>query len=379
MPSSPSDDAHIERRFVSLPSPTARRNGAGYLPTQGLYHAAKGTRPRVALIATHYNVDFAEHYMGPLMAARGYGFLGWNTRYRGAEPYFTLDHALVDIGVGVRWLREEAGVESVVLLGNSGGGSLMAAYQSQATEPSLRPLLGQPVAEAALDLPPADYYVSTNAHPGRPEVLTAWFDPSVVDETDPTSVDPALDMYDPANGPPYSDEFVRRYRAAQEARNHRITAWALEELERVRKAGCMDRMFNLHRVWADLRYLDGDLDPSDREVGVCYLGPPKIWNYSPYGIGASNTLRTWLSMWSLEHSQCRGAPHLERIRVPSLVVQSMADAGVYPSDARTIEGHLGAEDKTLELVQGDHYLESPATARDEVADLVAGWLQDRHA
>lgn len=331
------------------------------------------------MIATHYNVDFSEHYMAGLMAARGYGFLGWNTRFRGLEHSFTLDHALVDIGVGVRWLREEAGVEKVVLLGNSGGGSLMAAYQSQAVEPNLKSLLGTPVAEAALELPPCDFYVSTNAHPGRPEVLTDWFDPSITDETDPTSVDASLDMYDPENGPPYSPEFMQRYRAAQVARNHRITAWALEELERVRAAGCIDRMFNMYRAWADPRLLDGSLDPNDREVGVCYLGPPKLFNYSPYGIGSSSTIRTWLSMWSLEYSQCRAIPHFERIRLPSLVVQSLADTGVFPVDAHTIHDHLAAEDKTLEFIAGDHYLLKPEGAREVVADLVVGWLHERGA
>ncbi len=96
-------DGHpVERRFISLASPTAGQNGAGYMPTQGLYHTPSGKMPRTAFIATHYNVDFAEHYMGGLMAARGYGFLGWNTRYRGAEQHFNLEHALIDIGVGVR-------------------------------------------------------------------------------------------------------------------------------------------------------------------------------------------------------------------------------------------------------------------------------------
>ena len=369
----------IERHFVSLPSPTAGRNGAGYLPTQGLYHHRVGEQPRTAIIATHYNVDFSEHYMAELMAARGYGFLGWNTRFRGVEHYFTLDAALIDIGVGVRWLKEEAGVDNVVLLGNSGGGSLMAAYQSQATDPNLRPLLGIPVAEAAEQLVAADFYVSTNAHPGRPEVLTDWFDPSITDEFDPVSVDPSLDMYNPENGPPYSPQFIERYRAAQVARNNRITDWALGELERVRSAGAIDRMFNLSRVWADPRYLDATLDPNDREIGVCYLGPPKFFNYSPYGIGSSNTIRTWLSMWSLEYSQCRAIPHLERITIPSLVVQSMADAGVFPVDAHTIHDNLAADDTTLEFIAGDHYLQTPDDARDVIADLVADWLAARGA
>ena len=122
----------VKKTFVSTDSPTGARNGAGFMPCQGLYFEPADSPAKVALIATHYNVDFSEHYLGEYMAARGYGFLGWNTRFRGLEHFFLLEHALVDIGQGVRWLREVAGVETVVLLGNSGGGSLMAAYQSQA-------------------------------------------------------------------------------------------------------------------------------------------------------------------------------------------------------------------------------------------------------
>ena len=122
----------IQREFLGLDSPTAGRAGAGGHPCQGLYHRAAGHRPKIAMIATHYQIDFSEHYIAEYMAARGVGFLGWNTRFRGFESNFVLDHALLDIGVGVRWLRETAGAEMVVLLGNSGGGSLMAAYQAQA-------------------------------------------------------------------------------------------------------------------------------------------------------------------------------------------------------------------------------------------------------
>lgn len=366
--------AEIEHQWVALTSATSARAGHGPHPCQGLYHRPARSRPRVACIATHYNVDFSEHYLAGLLAERGIGFLGWNTRYRGNEAYFLLEHALVDIAAGVRWLREEAGAEVVVALGNSGGGSLMAAYQSQATEPTIEAAPGLTLPDAVLDLPPVDLYVSLNAHPGRPEVLTAWIDPSVTDEADPLSVDPTLDMFDPDHGPPYAAEFVERYRAAQRARNDRITAWARDQLEQLSRAGAWDRVFTLHRVWADLRFADLSLDPSDRRPG-CYAGDPRGANYGPFAIGATSTLRSWLSMWSLEASQCRGEPHLRRITVPSLVVQSTADRGVFPSDAQAIFDALAADDKGLHFVPGEHYFEDGG--RDEVADLLAGWIDAR--
>jgi phosphoglycerate dehydrogenase-like enzyme len=198
------------------------------------------------MIAVHYQIDFSEHYLADYMAARGIGFLGWNTRFRGFESSFILDHALVDIGVGVRWLREVQGVETVVLHGNSGGGSLMAAYQAQAVHPHVTPLEGMRPAAGLADLPAADGYVASAAHPGRPDVLTAWMDASVVDENDPISTDSDLDLFDPKNGPPYSEDFISRYRSAQVTRNNAITDWAERELKRVRAAGFSDRPVHRH-------------------------------------------------------------------------------------------------------------------------------------
>ena len=215
----------VIREFVGLTSPTAKRNGAGGHPCQGLYYRGVGRKPKVAVIATHYQIDFSEHYLADYLATRGVGFLGWNTRFRGFESSFLLDHALVDIGVGVRWLRDVAGVETVVLLGNSGGGSLMAAYQAQAQAGHVTPLEGMRPAAGLTDLPPADGYVASAAHPGRPDVLTAWMDAAVVDENDPVATDPELDLFDEDNGPPFSAAFVARYRGGPDRpqrRDHRL-------------------------------------------------------------------------------------------------------------------------------------------------------------
>ena len=364
----------IVQEFVGLASPVVGRAGAGGHPCQGLYHRPAGARPATAFIATHYNVDFSEHYLASLMAERGFGFLGWNTRFRGNEAHFLLDHALAEIGVGVRWLREQAGVERVVLLGNSGGGSLMAAYQSQAVEPNVTPVAGMRPLPAIEELPPGDAFIALAAHSGRPEVLTAGLDPSVTDESDPVSADPALDPFNPGHGPPYGPDFQRRYRAAQRARNERITDWALGQLDELRQTRARDRLFTVFRSWADLRMIDPSIEPSDRRPNWCYLGDPMKANYGVFGVGTVSTLRSWLSMWSLRTSQCVAAPHLARITLPALVVHATADACVYESDARALYDALAAPDKTLEFVKADHYLQEPAGSREQAADLIAAWV-----
>ena len=351
--------AEVVREFIGLPSPVVGRAGAGGHPCQGIYHRPACARPRVAFIATHYNVDFSEHYLAGLLAERGFGVLGWNTRFRGNEAHFLLDHALAEIGVGVRWLREEGGARQVVLLGNSGGGSLMAAYQSQAVAPNVTPVAGmRPLA----------------AHSGRPEVLTAWLDPSVTDESDPVSADATLDPFNPENGPPYGPEFQARYRAAQRGRNERITDWALGQLDELRQTRARDRLFTVFRSWADLRMIDPSIEPSDRRPNWCYLGDPMKANYGVFGVGTVSTLRSWLSMWSLRTSQCVAAPHLARITLPALVVHATADACVYESDARALYAALASADKALEFIKADHYLQEPAGARTQAADLIASWV-----
>ena len=370
----------ITSEFVGLPSPVVGRAGSGGHPCQGIYYrsgGSSGIRPRTAFIAAHYNMDFSEHYLATFLAERGFGFLGWNTRFRGSEAHFLLDHALAEIGVGVRWLREQAGVSHVVLLGNSGGGSLMAAYQSQATAPNVTPVAGMRPLPAIENLPQGDAFIALAAHAGRPEVLTAWLDPSVIDEADPLSCDPDLDPFSPEHGPPFGERFQLSYRAAQRARNERITDWALAQLAALGGTRARDRLFTVHRIWADLRMIDPAIEPSDRRPNWCYLGEPVKANYGVFGIATASTLRTWLSMWSLRTSQCSAAPHLARITVPSLVIHARADTGVYDSDAHTLYDALAAPDKHLRVLAADHYLTEPAGARDEAADLIAAWVADR--
>jgi alpha-beta hydrolase superfamily lysophospholipase len=122
--------------------------------------------------------------------------------------------------------------------------------------------------------------------------------------------------------------------------------------------------------------MDGNLEPSDRRTPWCYAGDPRKANAGVFGIGTVSTCRSWLNMWSLTDSDCRAGPHLARMHLPSLVIQAKQDAGVFPSQAREIYDGIAATDKRLEELDGDHYFQEPSGARDQVADLIAAWLDE---
>ena len=116
------------------------------------------------------------------------------------------------------------------------------------------------------------------AHISRHGTMTEWLDASILDESDPTKRDPELDLYNPdnPNQPPYTQEFLDRYREAQIARNRRITKWVKEKLAELKAAGRPDDEFAfvVHGTMADPRWLDPTVDPNDRAPGTCYLGDP---------------------------------------------------------------------------------------------------------
>lgn len=387
----------LEVQALAMESPTKRRINLGQFPCVGNYYRPKGIWPKTAFIVSHYTASFANHYLAEYMAGRGYGFLGWNIRSVGAPVAagFNLEHSLIDLGVGVCWLREVAKVENVVILGNSGGSSLMGAYQAQALDPHID--AGSAPPEELEKLIPADFYVSLAAHPGRATVFTEWLDPSVTDENDPLSRDPDLDMYDPKNAPPYSEEFIARYRQAQIDRNERITLWAEAELARIGAGrphssttltgeeafgvpstdGIFDRFFSVPRQFADLRFLDLAIDPSKRPVG-CYMGDPLEANYSNYGLAPVTSAREWLAMWSLSRTQVRSEDQLPRITQPAIVISASHDQGCFPSHAQAIFDALGSQDKQLLFLDGMHYFEEYGS-RDDLADRLANWLEERGA
>src|SRR6185295_2969913 len=120
------------------------------------------------------------------------------------------------------------------LCGWSGGGSLAMLYQAQAEKPFVRKTpSGEDINLECLIK--SDAMIFQAAHLSRAVYLAESIDPSVLDENDPERRDPELDIYDPKcpNQPPYSAEFVSRFRKKQLERVRRRTAWVKEMLARL--------------------------------------------------------------------------------------------------------------------------------------------------
>ena len=191
----------------------------------------------------------------------------------------------------------------------------------------------------------------------------------MTDEADPDRRDLELDIYNPKcpNQPPYTAEFVQRFRAAQLARVRRKTAWVKETLEKLKqkKSGEMERGFVTYRTLCDVRFMDPAIEPNDRKPRWTFLGDPETANTGPVGIGRFSTLRAWLSQWSIDDSNADGPKCARSISVPLLAIENSADDAVPQPHARIIHDAAGSRDKTFQRDQGrDPLLPGPAGAAE---------------
>lgn len=354
----------------------------------GAYEAASrpigaGAGKRTGAIVMHPASNFMGHYLIAPLAERGVTCLGLNSRYAGNDTVLLMERVLQDLGAGVKYMREELGCERVVLVGNSGGAALAAYYQAEAERFTAETMVdGDPSHIVAADLPPVDGIALCAAHEGRSHLLLRWIDPSVVDEHDGLSVDPALDMYDPAHwadgaaaAPRYERAFLARFMAAQRARRDRIEARVRERLAALRATpdAPRDEAFVVYRTHADPRCLDLGLDANDRRPGSVW-GDARAVNYSANAMGRTTSLTAFLSQWS-SASRAGGPENLAKTSVPALLLTYTADQSTFPSTRDAWLGAGAGRIRNVDIVGGDHYLAGRADLQMRVADEIAAFAE----
>ena len=300
------------------------------------------------------------------LARAGQHVLWANSRYRGADYALIMEKVACDLGEAICDARDRLGYTNIVLAGWSGGGSLSMWYQALAESGQgiTDTAAGDPYEVSAERLPAANAVMMLAAHVSRHRIFTEWLDPSIEDEARPEQRVPELNLYDPANPnqPPYTAEFLAKFSAAQIARNRRITAWVKTRLEKISasESPWSEFAFTVHGTMADPRWLDPNIEPSDRKPGVCYLGDPKVVNDGPVGLARFCTLRSWLSQWSYDDARCDAIDSGSRVSVPVLVIGNTADDACTPSHTSRLFEAVAHDRKQLHMVEGaTHYYTGP--------------------
>jgi dienelactone hydrolase len=357
--------------------------GQGPVTLEGIRLLPKGRPSRTLIVYMHPASTLQLLPLPRAMVERGAHVLCAGSRYQRNDSPLVMEKVVLDLGTYIRHAKEVWGYEQVVIAGWSGGGSLALFYQSQAERPTITQTpAGDPVDIIGAGLIPGDAMLIQAAHISRAVMLRDWIDPSVRDEYDPDDRDVELDLYDARNPnqPPYTTEFLERFRAAQLARVRRRTAWVKETLERLRSRGGneKERGFATHRTLADPRFLDGTIEPNDRPIGQCYLGHPETVNSGPVGLARFSTLRAWLSQWSIDDTNAEGERCAATVTVPLLAIENTADDAVPQSHVGRLYRAAASPDKTFTAIEGatHYYVGQPEHLRRAV-NISMQWLEER--
>ncbi|MBJ7401392.1 alpha/beta fold hydrolase [Mycolicibacterium sp.] len=375
----------MSSRYERIPYLVAYQNASGVRDVYGgiaelvvleCYQLKPETASDTVLVFMHPIGGGAYLPMVNALARAGHHVIYAGSRYRGTDSNLLMEKVVEDLGKVLDDAKNRLGYSKVVLAGWSGGGSLSLFYQQQAAYQQQAGQQGE-----ALDLPPADGIMLLAAHISRHGTLTEWLDASILDESDPTRRDPELDLYNPANPnqPPYTPEFLQRYRQAQIDRNRRITKWVREKLAALEAQGRGDEefCFVVHGTMADPRWLDPTVDPNDRTPGTCYLGDPRVVNSSPIGLARYSSLRSWLSQWSYDDASGDGVACGRDVAVPVLVIGNLADDACTPSHTRRLFEAIGHPDKEMHEIAGaNHYYAGPDQRETlkQAVGVITDWL-----
>jgi hypothetical protein len=370
----------------------------------GLLRVVPGATTVAVLM--HPRQDFSHHVLVPELLSRGYAVWTQSTRTGLNDLTLLHEQALLDMAAGHVFLRN-GGFECVVSVGHSGGAALAAYYIEQASLPAGERYAatpgGKPVPLPEAVMPVPDALMLMAPHPGQGELLMRVIDPSVSDESDPMSIDHALDPYDAANGfaePPtssrYATPFIEEYRRAQRRRIERIDQVARVRVEAAnsarkeyengkdavaRRASLASGVIVVHRTDADLRGVDLSIDMNDRPYGSLFGRRPDLTNYGIVGFGRVTTPEAWLSTWSALSSRAGLVRCAAGVRVPTLLVELTGDQACYPADAQAMVKAFAGDDVTHVSVAGTHFGAPIIKGATSGATLAGGamthWLGER--
>ena len=331
-------------------------------------------------------------------------------------------------------MRSLEGIEKVVILGHSGGATLMSCYQAVA-ENGCGVFQGPEKIVPCCDLPslpPADGVMLLDSNFGNGAMTLLSVDPCVLDDENGREQDERYDLAKApgyaADGSHYSEDFVKAYQKAQAERNNRLIERALARLKAL-EAGegkfADDEVFiaagaaqfgPCNRLFPqDIRYLAHTKKPwpllrGDGSVSIQQV--PSVRRSKPAPAFTENmsgcvvsTVREYLASRAVralpdysydasgvygidyDSSFCCTPGNVRHIHAPLLVMGMTA--GYEFLAGELIYENAASADKTLAFVEGATHIFTTAKDCEEVPgqfgdctktlfDYVAAWLRAGH-
>ncbi len=388
-------------------------------------------KARISVLVMHSDEDYLTCPTGPELAKRGYRVLCANVEVK-EGMLFTMVQKLPSVEAAVQFLRKIPGVEKVVLMGHSGGATLMTCYQKIA-DSGVASLQGD---EKLLPYPEnvefsgADGIMLLDANWGNAAMQLFSLDPAVTDETSGRDLNPELDLFRPENGfnpegSVFSESFICKYQQGQSERNNALVDLALERYRLICEGKgkfCDDEPFFIpgadqcfmnNKLYAqDVRLMSRTQEPhkllhadgsATTEIIHSLRGPenpesftPKMWDGARF-----LSVKTFLTsyavrtepdfgydethVWGIDWDSSYACPpgNVVGIHCPMLVMGMTAGWEYLASE--TIYNLSTSADKEIAFVEGATHKFEPAVHLEKypgqygdtmktLHDYVAGWL-----
>lgn len=393
----------IKTTFVNV---AKRSPGVLYEPVQ------KNEKQRIAVLVMHSDEDYLLWPTGPELAKRGYTVLNANVMNKEGIIFSQIDK-MQSVKAAVEYLRSLPQVEKIILMGHSGGGTLMSAYQAIAENgPQVfqgpEKIYPYPSDEK---LPPADGIMLLDSNWGNAVMQLLSLDPAVEDENSGMRINEDLNLFNPVNGfdkngSTYTDEFIRHFQKSQSIRNIYILEYALSRLMKIEAGegnyiddepliipGSAQGFFNNKLYAQDIRLMSHTQQPhllihpdgSRTEEIIYSLRQPE----NPYSFTSSFwegarflSVKTYLNsyavrtadeygfdedhMWGVEWESTYNCPpgNMAHIKVPALIMGMTAGWEFLASE--TIYNMTASQDKTIAFVEGATHRFTPAKHLEKV-------------